>query len=473
MLRACLKIAILLLMLAAATVNASPEQVARVALAVGEATRINAAGRAEPMRLGSALAAGDRIITGKDALAILVFSDEGRVSLRADSELVIHRYRVDPSGVDTRLELELVRGAMRQISGDAARLQPERYRLNTPVAAIGVRGTDFLAKADAGSMETFVHEGMIVVLPSGKGCAQGGSGDCRPLASLSASDVGQYLSVQASGQVERRTINADEVERLFGIRIAGLNAGLRGNGSAMPSSTVFVAGASAEVFAGLNGRDAASNDAINRSTVLLAAYDAQQAGHSDPVASAPIPLSPLPSTPAVPVVPHSLALPKDLVWGRFSGADSLPLQLPVSYAQAKIDRHVTVGELGQYALWRSNPSGALDRGLAGQAQFDLAAGEAIFVQSSGTSAAQLQSARLGVDFDRSTFSAGGTVAHAVTGAVNFAVDGKVNDEGVFWGGNAAQRVAGALTRDGTQAGYLFSKEVAQGIFQGITLWNVR
>lgn len=452
MLRACLKTTLLLLMLAAATVKAAPEQVARVALAVGEATRINAAGRTEPMRLGAALAAGDRIITGKDALAILVFSDAGRVSLRSDSELVIHRYHVDPSGVDTRLELELVRGAMRQISGDAARLQPERYRLNTPVAAIGVRGTDFLAKTGAGSTETFVHEGMIVVLSNDKDCAKSSGGNCRPLATLSASDAGQYISVQASGQIERRAITAEEVERLFGIRLAGLNASGRGNGSSVPSGMVFVAGAPAEVFGSLNGRAAVPQEAISLPPALPEASSAE-----------PVPTQ----------VTQSPSLPKDLVWGRFSSAGSLPMQLPVSYAEAKDGRHVTVGELGQYALWRTNPSGALDRGLSGQAQFDLAAGEAVFVQASGTSAAQLQSARLGVDFDRSTFSAGGTVAHAVTGPVNFAVDGKVNDEGVFWGGNAAQRVAGALTRDGKQAGYLFSKEVVQGTFQGITLWNAR
>lgn len=438
MLRSCLKTVILLLMLAAATVQAAPEQVARVALAVGEAARINAAGLAEPIRLGSALAAGDRIITGKDGLAILVFSDAGRVSLRADSELIIHRYRVDPAGTDTRLELELVRGAMRQISGDAARLQPERYRLNTPVAAIGVRGTDFLTKTGAGSTETFVHEGMIVVLPSDRDCAQ--SAPCKPLATLSASDAGQYLSVQASGRIERRAITLEEVERLFGIRLAGLNAAGRGSGSPVPSGVVFVAGAPAEVFGSLNGRAAVPEEAINL---------------------------------ALQGEPRSTPLPKDLVWGRFSSADSLPMQLLAGYAEAKAGRHVTVGELGQYALWRSNPSGALDRGLTGRAQFDLAAGEAVFVQASGVSAAQLQSARLGVDFDRSTFSAGGTVVHAVTGPVNFAVGGKVNDEGVFWGGNVAQRVAGALSRDGKQAGYLFSKEVGQGTFQGVTLWNAR
>ena len=35
----------------------------------------------------------------------------------------------------------------------------------------------------------------------------------------------------------------------------------------------------------------------------------------------------------------------------------------------------------------------------------------------------------------------------------------------------ADRVAGALTRDGTEAGYLFSKDVSAGTLKGVTLWT--
>jgi hypothetical protein len=34
-------------------------------------------------------------------------------------------------------------------------------------------------------------------------------------------------------------------------------------------------------------------------------------------------------------------------------------------------------------------------------------------------------------------------------------------------------VAGAFSRDGKEAGYLFNKTVGNGVFQGITLWGVR
>lgn len=446
MLLACLRLALVLVLLSAAPLRAEPSPVARTALSVGEARLVGAMGRSEPLRLGAQLIAGDRIITGKDAIAILVFSDGGRVSLRGDSELVIHRYDVDASGANTRLELELVRGAMRQISGDAARLQPERYRLNTPVVAIGVRGTDFLARTDGNIMETFVQEGMIVVLPKGGGCADVlASAACRPMASVSASDAGRYLKVSATGQMERPLVGVEDLERLFGIRIG---AG-RGSSSAPAPGLVFVAGVGAEVTGNLNGRGMVhESELLDGRGATLAAIDRPE--QVDPA-----------------------RLPKQLAWGRFSSASTLPMQLPLPFGQASDGRHVTVGEIGQYALWRQGENGSLERGLAGRVDFDLAAAEAVFQQASGLSRAEVRAARLGVDFDRSTFSAGVTLSHAATGQVALAAEGRMSGTGVFWAGNAAERIAGAVSRDGTEAGFLFTKEHALGTFRGVTLWNGR
>jgi hypothetical protein len=451
MLRACLKLGVLLLMLSAGAVHAESVPVARAALSVGDAAHVDAAGKSQPLRAGAQLAAGDRIITGKDAIAILVFSDGGRVSLRGDSELRIQRYHVDASGAQTRLELELVRGAMRQISGEAARIQPERYRLNTPVVAIGVRGTDFLARTDGAVTETFVQEGMIVVLPKTAGCADVlVSAGCIPMAAVSASDAGRYVRVLASGHMERPVISAEDLERLFGVRVTGLGSPSgSAPGSAPAPGLVFVAGVGPDVAGSLNGRGMLQE--------------------SDPLSSRVTDISAVAGT----VTPDPVRLPTQLVWGRFSTAGNLPMQLPVSFAEASKGRHVTVGELGQYALWRDNPSGTLDRGLTGTASFELAAAEASFHHVGGVSPAQVQAARFGVDFDRAAFDAQVTVSHQSTGPVSLAVNGRVNQAGMFWGGSAAERVAGALSRDGKEAGFLFSRDHAAGSFRGVTLWNSR
>jgi hypothetical protein len=76
-----------------------------------------------------------------------------------------------------------------------------------------------------------------------------------------------------------------------------------------------------------------------------------------------------------------------------------------------------------------------------------------------------------VDFDLSTFAATVALNHVATGDANVAVKGRVNDEGLFVGTTATDRVAGSLTRDGKEAGYLFSKDVSAGTFRGVTLWG--
>lgn len=196
--------------------HAGPQPVARVSMAVGDAQRIGASGQVTPLSLGTQLSEQDRIITGKDAMVILIFSDQARVALRPDSELLIRRYKVDPNGAETELQLDLLRGTVRQISGRAAQKQPERYRLNTPIAAIGVRGTDFLAKSGEGLVEAYVHEGAIVVAPLG---GAGTPGEI-PAANLGAGFGVQYSRADRSKNLERQNVGQNDVERLFGMRIA-------------------------------------------------------------------------------------------------------------------------------------------------------------------------------------------------------------------------------------------------------------
>ncbi|MEO8015324.1 MAG: FecR domain-containing protein, partial [Polaromonas sp.] len=482
--------------------QAQPASVARVALSVGDATRVNAAGQAEQLRLGSTLNDGDRVVTGKDAVVILVFVDQGRVSLRADTELIIHKYRVDPAGIDNQISLELVRGAMRQISGQAAHLQPERYRLNTPIAAIGVRGTDFLAKAQGDTLETFVQEGKIVILPGGiaSGCAVAGTSSpmCDPLAAISADDASRYLRLLATGKMERRVISNDEMEQLFGISVA----------KATPSGeTVRVAAAGAK-GASDTAKPASLIDEFPKSPVARSEDQLDEVKNhvtGQGVSDAGVSLAPTsPAAPAVPVAPVVVAGPADaaapvtpavpvtvvtapitvpvtvpapvstqLVWGRFSNAAQLPMQLLLPYDEASKGRHVTVGEPGQYALWRVNPSGRLDASLRGQTEFIMTSGEAVFQSKTDVSAAQIQKATLSVDFDRARFATSMTLISAQTGAVGLSASGKINDEGIFTGVSADQRVAGALTRDGKEAGMLFSLNHELGVFQGVSLWNSR
>lgn len=513
--------------------TASLAPVARVAVSVGETKKLSAAGQEQVLIVGSSLSVGDRIRTGADSVAILIFSDEGRISLRAYSELLIRHYQIDPTGDKTRIELELIKGTLRQISGNGSRVQPDRYRLNTPVAVIGVRGTDFLAKTSNDAVEAFVHEGKIVLTPVHGPCAQR---KCDQVAMASSDSQLKYVRLGTDGRVEQREFRQGELESIFGIDMARGKTPTQSAGNPMsPSrlesdeaqlpegtrlvtSTIFAAYTKAEALAlqkdmeqpepGASQTGSAdvkptsppvlqsvpsdttssasapipdntANTAIVPSAPIADSTTNTAIAPSAPTADSTTNTASVPNIPSVPSVPSIASMsdmPKQLVWGRFSNAKALPETLLMAFAEAREGRHVTVGELGEYALWRANPLGRMNADLSGQANFRLNGADAVLVDNHGTSSqAQVTAATLGIDFDRSRFKATVDLNHPSAGPAGINVAGKINEEGVFLGTNLGpktiERVAGALTRDGTEAGYLFSKYVDAGTFKGITLWN--
>lgn len=487
--------------------QAASQPVARVSMTVGDAQRVSSSGQATPLFIGAQLSEQDRIITGKDAMVILIFSDQARVALRPESELLIRRYKVDPKGTETQLDLDLLRGTVRQISGHAAQKQPERYRLNTPIAAIGVRGTDFLARARDGITEAYVHEGAIVVAPlAGVGVLSEASS-----ASLGAGYGVQYSRADRTKGLDRQAVSHEDVERLFGIRIAsiskidtkgGMHQAGRADGTVVASLPPArdrdapgtpVTAASASLSGGM----------MQSVTMMIAPAMDSSLVASLPIVEPPVVVAPPvvepPTTPPVVVVPPVVEPPitppvvvvppvteppttpptngpvtAQLVWGRFSNPQTLPYTLPRSFAEVSEGRHSTVGELGQYALLREGVNGSLDKSLRGQAEFSLTAGEAFYQQGGKTVALSLADPRLQVNFDRLTFNTQLGLTGAGVPAQQLNVSGRMNDEGVFLGTASGQRVAGALSRNGAEAGYLFKiGSGSAGQYQGITLWNAK
>lgn len=436
---------------------ASAAMVARVSLAVGEVTLIKPDGASAALMRGAELAEQDRIVTGKNGMAMLVFTDQGRVAIRPDSELVIRKYADDPTGQATQLQLDLMRGTVRQISGRAAQRQPDRYRLNTPIAAIGVRGTDFLAKASQGAVQTYVHEGAITVQPMQMGQSTG-------MQMLGVAGQTHYLQARAEGTVEQLQVHAEEAERLFGIRLGRPGVAVAQQAGASGAPARNDASASPPLLA--QSATASRGDlAPATDSAVVAALEPIK----PPVDTGVLPPKPPAVIPAPAPEPTPVPLPTQLVWGRFSDSSQLPLSLPVAYGQASAGRQVTVGELGAYALWREGPAALAP--LRGTADFALAAGEGYYSGGGQVTALTLSQPQLQVDFDRMQFATrlGMSAANAPVAQLN--VTGKINAEGVFLGRAPDQRVAGALNAQGTEAGYLFQLNAPAGVYNGITLWT--
>jgi hypothetical protein len=101
-------------------------------------------GSESPAVAGTQMREGDRIITTPNSDAVVKLADGAVVALRANSELLLAQQRFDVRRTsESSSVMELVRGALRQVTGLIAKTQPGNVRVQTSTATIGVRGTDF------------------------------------------------------------------------------------------------------------------------------------------------------------------------------------------------------------------------------------------------------------------------------------------------------------------------------------------
>lgn len=169
---------------------------------------VQAGGRAAVQ--GDAVQEGDELSTGKDGYAYMQTSDDGLLILRPSTRVRVVVYHIDQANpANTRVKLELLSGVARSVSGSGVKQARQNFRFNTPVAAIGVRGTDFTVFTDQETSNVTVMSGAVVVSGFSGACQPGGAGPCEHAASreLSAGQIGQMLQVHR-GQAEPKLLSA-------------------------------------------------------------------------------------------------------------------------------------------------------------------------------------------------------------------------------------------------------------------------
>lgn len=129
--------------------------------------------------VGDMIDEGDTLTTNDGAHVHLQTVDHGFISLRPASQLYIASYQYDPqTPKDTHIKLDLRYGVMRALSGTGAQAAKQNYRLNTPVAAIGIRGTDYSVIASDDYTRATVRSGGITMTNYSASCSQSGVGAC-------------------------------------------------------------------------------------------------------------------------------------------------------------------------------------------------------------------------------------------------------------------------------------------------------
>lgn len=195
---------------------AAAEPVGRVLFAIGDA-RLAASGAR--LKKDDAVAVGQEIVTGRNGHVHIRFVDDAFVSVRPNSKLQVEQYVYDERDPgNNRVRFSLAQGVARLITGKAGQAAKDNFRLNTPVAAIGIRGTDFLVQAREAITRVAVQQGAIVAAPYSDHCARDAFGPCGGglSAQLAGSLNGSYLEVTPDSKPVLQSLAPGQSKNIFG-----------------------------------------------------------------------------------------------------------------------------------------------------------------------------------------------------------------------------------------------------------------
>jgi hypothetical protein len=125
-----------------------------VSLLTGRATALAATGSLRDLRKGDSVFSGDILVSGANSYLNLKFKDGSAMLLRPNTRFQIEQFSYNGSPASTTEATEtaqpeqkaffrLLKGGFRAVSGAVGKVNRDEYRISTPVATIGIRGTDY------------------------------------------------------------------------------------------------------------------------------------------------------------------------------------------------------------------------------------------------------------------------------------------------------------------------------------------
>ncbi|MBL6749965.1 MAG: hypothetical protein ISP90_05550 [Nevskia sp.] len=151
-----------------------------IGLLKGQASALSISGESRALAKGSAVYSGETIQTGPQSYVLINFSDQSTTMLRPSTQFVIEKYQFNggaaggaaapaapaapaASGLaplQTTVEkapeasfFRLLKGGLRVVSGLIGHADYSHFRLSTPVATMGIRGTDFIVATCEGECQ--------------------------------------------------------------------------------------------------------------------------------------------------------------------------------------------------------------------------------------------------------------------------------------------------------------------------------
>lgn len=176
-------------------------------LVTGHVSAAAPSGEIRDIIKGGEVYQGEVIITSAGSYVNLAFTDGGRVLLRPETRFSIERYQYagaqTPASGQTAAQpvrqesafFRLLKGGFRAVSGLIGHTRREDYGVQTPVATIGIRGTDYEVRycnGDCGDISPAPKDGLYAGVQSG-GIALTNTGG------QTTTTAGQYVFISGTG----------------------------------------------------------------------------------------------------------------------------------------------------------------------------------------------------------------------------------------------------------------------------------
>ena len=141
---------------------AAQEEIGTITRIQGEASGTRG-GATRTLSLNTSVIKNETVSTRAAARLEVTFKDNTRLTLGENAKLTLDRYVFDPAARRGTIRFRLV-GAFRFVSGQVSKLAHSDVSVTTPVATIGIRGTEFWGgPIDHQALGVFLIDGAVRV----------------------------------------------------------------------------------------------------------------------------------------------------------------------------------------------------------------------------------------------------------------------------------------------------------------------
>ena len=124
------------------------QPIGQVETLTGGVVAIRADGTRVDLEAGDSVYQGDTLESGADGSIGIVLADQTTFSMAENGSMVLDEMVYDPGTQEGSVSLSVLQGVFTFVSGEIAKTDPDAMTLYTPMATIGIRGTQLAMSYD-------------------------------------------------------------------------------------------------------------------------------------------------------------------------------------------------------------------------------------------------------------------------------------------------------------------------------------